>query len=108
MQDVHVRGELAECLVEIVHLGQNTHNHNDRKSVCAGMCELVLARKCELQSNTESLDRHDRERANRRTDRKVDQRVLASILGRDLINHEDGEAHDQYAVEHETCADCVR
>ena len=62
------------------------------------MCELVVTRECHLERQTERLDEHDRDGAGRGTDGEVDERVLATILGCDLVDHEDGEDGDEQAV----------
>ena len=96
--DVHVGGELAEGFVEVVHLRENAAYDHDDEDVCRGVCELVVPGECHLQRNTEGLDEHDRDRTGRGADGEVDQRVLAAVLGRDLVDHEDREDGDEEAV----------
>lgn len=65
------------------------------------MCELVVSRKCHLQRDTEGLDEHDGDGAGRGADGEVDERVLATMLWGDLVDHEDGEEGDEEAVNEE-------
>jgi hypothetical protein len=65
------------------------------------MRELVVTRKRHLERQTECLDEHYRHRAGCRADREVDEGVLAAVLGRNLVDHEDGEDGDEEAVEEE-------
>lgn len=66
------------------------------------MCELVVARKCHLEGDTEGLDEHDGDGASCRTNGKINERVLATVLGRNLVDHEDAENDAESAVEEET------
>lgn len=68
------------------------------------MRELVVARKCHLKRNTESLDEHDGNGTGGGADGKVDEGVLATVLGRDLVDHEDAEDDAEGAVEEEACS----
>jgi hypothetical protein len=68
------------------------------------MRELVVTRKCHLERQTERLDEHDGHRASCGADGEVDQWVLATVLGRDLVDHEDGEDGHKEAVEQEACS----
>lgn len=65
------------------------------------MRELVVTRKRHLERQTECLDEHNRHGAGGRADGEIDERVLATILGRDLVDHEDGEDGDKEAIEEE-------
>lgn len=76
---LHRSRELIQCLVEIVHLRQNAEPGDDGKDVGRGLSELVVASQCKLQGNTEGLDRHDRDGANSRADRDINERVLLSV-----------------------------
>ena len=62
------------------------------------MDKLIVARECQLQSNTEGLDRHDGDRSHGRADRDVDERVLLSIEGGDSVNHHGRENRHCQAV----------
>lgn len=53
------------------------------------MRELVVSGKRELQGNAESLDSHDRDRANRGADGQENERVLLSMDGGNLVYHDD-------------------
>ncbi len=76
------------------------YNHDD-EDVCRRMRELVVSRKCHLERDTKGLDEHDGDRPSGGADGKVDQRVLAAVPGRDLVNHEDGENCNKEAVDEE-------
>lgn len=65
------------------------------------MCELVVSRERHLQRNAKSLDEHDRDGAGGGADGEVDERVLAAMLGRNLVDHEDGKDGDEEAVDEE-------
>jgi hypothetical protein len=98
-QDVHVGGELAQGFVEVVHLRENAAHHQDNKDVCRRVCELVVPRKRHLERDTERFDEHDRYRAGGGANGEVDERVLATVLGRNLVDHEDAEDDAEGAVE---------
>jgi len=98
---VHVRRELAQRLVEVVHLGENTSHDHDNEHIRRRMRELVVTRKRHLESQTERLDEHDGDRARRRANGEVDERVLAPIFWRNLVNHEDRKHRHEQAVEEE-------
>ena len=55
-RSLHVCGELAKGLVEVVHLGQNTDASDDHKDVGRWMRELVVAAEGQLQGNAKGLD----------------------------------------------------
>lgn len=57
---LHVGRELFQCLVEIVHLGNDAYCHDNTKSISGRMSELIIAGKCKLDCNAECFDRHDR------------------------------------------------
>lgn len=67
------------------------------------MRELVVPRKGHLECQAECLDEHDRYGPGGGADGEVDERVLATVLGRDLVDHEEGEDGDEEAVEEEAC-----
>lgn len=69
---------------------------------------MVVAGKCELQRNTESLYRHDGDRADGGADGQVNEGVLLSVDWCDLVNHENGEGDDRYGVEQESCNELER
>ena len=102
-QHLHVRRELTQRLVKIVHLRENASYDHNNEDICRRMRELVVTRERHLERQTERLDEHDRDRASCRADGEVDERVLATVLGRDLVDHEDGEDGDKEAVEEESC-----
>lgn len=56
------------------------------------MAELIVAGKGQLQGNAESLDGHDRDGSHEGADAEVDERVPLPVDGRDLVDHEDGNA----------------
>lgn len=92
---------MAKRLVEVIHLCQDTaYNHND-KYVCRRVCELVVACEGHLQCNPESFDEHDGDGASGRADGEVNKRILAAVLGRDLVDHEGGKDGDEEAVDEE-------
>jgi hypothetical protein len=100
-ENVHVGGELAESLVEVVHLGQNAADDHDDEDIGRRVRELVLSSECHLERDSEGLDEHDGHGAGGGADGEVDEGVLAPVLGRDLVDHEDGEDGDKCAVEEE-------
>ena len=102
MQNVHVCRELAQGLVEVVHLCENASDHQDYENVCGGVRELVVPRKCHLEGDTEGLDEHDGNGAGGRANREVNERVLATVLGRNTVDHEDAEDDTESAVEEES------
>lgn len=103
--DIHVCWELAERLVEVVHLCENAHARDDHENVGRGMGELVVAGESQLQGDAEGLDGHDRHGSHEGADAEVDERVLLSVDGRDFVDHEDGEGSDRNGVNQETCPD---
>lgn len=106
--DVHVRRELAECLVEVVHLCQNAHRRNDHEDIGRSMRELVVAGKCQLQSNAECFDSHDRDRAYERADTEVYEWVVLAVDRSDFVDHEDRKCRDRYRIYQETWAQVSR
>ena len=81
---IHVRVELAEGFVEVVHLSQNAaYNHND-KNVGRRMAELVVACKCHFQGCSKCLDCHDGHGAGGRADGEINERVFAAVFWGDL------------------------
>lgn len=102
--DIHVCRKLAQSLVKVVHLGEDAAYDQDDEDVCRRMRELVVSSKRHLERNTKGLDEHDGDGARRRADGEVDERVLATILGCDLVDHEDAEDDTEGAVEEEACS----
>lgn len=66
------------------------------------MSELIVARKGELEGDAKSLDGHDRDGADRRTDRQVNDRVLLAVDGSDLVDHNDCEDDDRKGIQKKT------
>lgn len=92
---------MTQRLVEVVHLCENAaHNHDD-EHISRRMRKLVVTRKRHLERQSKRLDEHDRHGARRRADGEVNERVFATILGRNLVDHEDGKDRDEEAVEEE-------
>lgn len=61
-----------------------------------------MAGKGKLKGNSESLDGHDRDRADSRADRKVDEGILLAMDGSNLVNHENGKRDNRDGVEQKT------
>lgn len=101
-KNIQVRGECRKSFVEVVHLCQNADHYNNREDVCRRVRELVVSGERELQSNAKCFDSHDRDRADSRADRDVDEWVLAAMLRCDPVNHEDRENANNDAVDEET------
>jgi hypothetical protein len=99
---LHVSRELAQSLVEVVHLRKDAAYDHDHKDVGRRMRKLVVTRERHLERQTKGLDEHDGHGTGCRADGEVDERVLATVLWRDLVNHEDGEDGNKEAVEEET------
>ena len=100
---VHVGRELAESLVEVVHLREDTAYGDDYKDVSRGVRKLVVPGKGHLERNAECLDGHDGDGAGCGADGQVNERVLLAMLGRNVVNHENGEGGDEDAVDEEAC-----
>lgn len=66
------------------------------------MAELVISGKRELQSNAESLDRHDGNGADGGADGEIDECVVFAVLRRDPIDHEDGKGDDGDSIQEES------
>jgi len=98
---LHVGAELAESFIEVVHLGQNADSHDNQKYVGRRMRELILSGKRQLDSNSESLDGHDRNGAHSAADGQIYKGILLSIFGGDFVDHNNGENADDSAVEEE-------
>lgn len=84
---IHGGRKLAQSFVEVVHLGQNANSCQNDEDISRRVCELVIASQGQLDGNSKSLDRHDRNRSDSRADRKVDEGVLLSILWSYLVDH---------------------
>lgn len=98
-QNVHIRWELAQRLVKVVHLGQYADHGNNHEHVGGGVAELVVARKGQLQGNAERLNSHDRDRADGRADAQVDERVPLAVHGTDTVDHDARKNADSECVE---------
>lgn len=79
--NVHIRAELAECFVKIVHLRQDADRDHDHEDVSAGVDKLVLASEGEFYGNAEGFDGHYADGADGRADGEVDERVLFAVGG---------------------------
>lgn len=99
--DIHVRSELRQSFVEVVHLCQDADCHYDHEHVRRRVCELVVPAKCELDGNTERFDRHDGHTAHSTADADIHQRILFAVFGRNPVYHEYGECGDEGAIEEE-------
>lgn len=99
----HIRRELVQRLVEIIHLDQDAHNHHDRKAVRRRVGELIIAVQRELERDAESFDAHHRDRADETADRDVDQRRAFAVSRDHAPDHKDREGEHEGAVEHEAC-----
>jgi hypothetical protein len=62
---VHVGRERIKSLVKVVHLDYYAEANNNAEDIGADVYELIIAAKGELHGNTEALDCHDRDRANK-------------------------------------------
>lgn len=99
---LHVGRERGEGLVKVVHLRQNADCRENHKDVGRRVRELVVASKCELQSNAKGLDGHDRDGADGGADGEVDQGVSLAVHGGNSVDHENGKSHDSKGVQKET------
>lgn len=95
--------EMRKSFVEVVHLCKNANHHHNHEDVGRVVSELVVARKCELKRYAECLDRHDRHATYGTANGDVDQRVLATVLRSDFVDHDNCKNDDEKAVEHEGC-----
>lgn len=100
--DVHIRRELAESLVEVVHLHQDADSGDNHEHVGRRVRELVVSAKGELQGNAERLNSHDGDGADKRADSKVDERVLLAVDRCNLIYHDDCKYTNGTGVEKES------
>lgn len=94
---------MTQGLVEVIHLRQDADHCNEDEDVGAGVGELVVAGKGQLDGNTNALDSHDRDGSDSAANRDVDQRVLASITRSHAVDHDGGEDYDQQHIEEEAC-----
>lgn len=62
------------------------------------MCKLVVACESKFDSDTESLDRHDRYRTNERANGDVHGRVCFAITRDYGVNHDQGEYQDSETI----------
>lgn len=88
---LHRGRERVQCLVEIVHLRENAEGSHDGEHISGSMNELVIAAKCQLERDAESLDRHDGHGADGGADRDINERVLLAIDRRNPIYHHSRE-----------------
>jgi hypothetical protein len=93
---------LRKCFIEVIHLREDADDHHNHEHVSRVISKLVVSSKSEFERNTECLDRHDGYAAHGAADRNVDEWVLATVLWRDFVNHNDGEYDDEEAIEHES------
>lgn len=107
LADVHVCTELAQGLVEIIHLCHDGDHSDDHKGICARVDQLILAAECEFESNTEPLDRTNGDASDSTADAEVDQRVLLAVFGGHIVDHEDGKGDHDRAVEQEARLDGI-
>ena len=98
---LHVRGEMAQRLVEVVHLRQDAHGGDDHEDVCRGVRELIVPVERQLQGDAESLDRHDGDGADEGADAQEDQGVLLPVDGRDLVDGDERVRGDDSQIEQE-------
>ncbi len=101
--DVHVGRKLAQCLVEVVHLGQDTDHGDNDEDVSRSIAKLVMAVKRQLQGNAECLDSHDRDGPDGGADAQVDERVLLAVDRANLVNHDSRKYADAERVDQEPC-----
>lgn len=102
--NLHVGWELAQRLVEVVHLRQNAHSRNNHEYVGRSVSELIVAGECQLQSNAECLDGHDRDGPHEGADAEVNKWVVFAIDRSDFVNHEDGECRNRDRIYQEAWA----
>jgi hypothetical protein len=88
------------------HLDQNAEDHDESEKVRRRMRELIIARKRQLERDTEALstqyesatfaqrvfgkaylDGHDGNTSNEGTDRKIHHRVLCAVFRSDFEDH---------------------
>lgn len=91
--------ELAQSLVEIVHLRQDADDCYYDKDVGRRMSELVIPPQAQLKGNSKCLDRHDRDRSDCRTYGYIDEGILLSIYRRNLVYHKRRKYDDRNAVQ---------
>ena len=46
---------MRDMVERTYHLNENTSHHNNPKDICTDMCQLIVPRESQLESNTESL-----------------------------------------------------
>jgi len=102
IDDVHIRRERVEGLIEVVHLNQYTSGGDNAEHVGARMRELVVPGKGEFDCNAEAFDRHDRNGANHGADGDVNDGICAPISRNDSENHERAKYSNREAVQHKT------
>jgi len=67
--DLHRLREGIESFIEVVHLCEDTDDHDDNEDVCRGVSELVVTVRSQFQGNAKSFRGHDRDRSSGCTDR---------------------------------------
>lgn len=102
-KSVHIGAELAQRLIEVVHLREDADHDGDAEDVRAGRRELVVAAEGELHGDTEALDGHDGDAADGTADAEVDHGVLLAVLGGDSVDHDHRKGRHYYAVEQKAC-----
>lgn len=84
----HIRTELTQSLVKVVHLGHDRSNCDNQEDIGTWVGELVASAECKLEGDTQALDGADRDGSDGTADAEVDHRVLLAVLGRDPVDHD--------------------
>lgn len=100
---IHVRAELAQRLVEVVHLRENADHHHNPKDISRRMAELVVPAQGQFDRDSEALDGHDGYTAHAGADAEIDHGVLLAVDRRDLVDHDNRECRDKGAIYQKTC-----
>jgi hypothetical protein len=98
---------LAKGLVKVVHLCHDAAYDHDDEYVCRGVCELIVPCEGHFEGDTECLDGHNGDGSGCRADGQVYQRILAAMLGRNLVDHDGAESGDKCAIEEKTLANVL-
>jgi hypothetical protein len=98
----HIRGKLTQRLVEVIHLSQDAGDDDDDEDISGRMGKLIVTVECHLQCCAKRLDSHDGDGAGGGADGEVNERILATIFGRNFVDHEDGENGNEAAIYEET------
>jgi len=99
----HVRAELTERFVEVVHLRHDGDNRDDQEDVGTRMRKLVVSTQCELERNTQTLDGANGDAADCTANAEINHRVLLAVFWCDKVDHSDRKNYDYKAVEQEAC-----